>query len=67
MSKCICPACNGTGKVIRKKDKHFIKRDAIKKLQDDGYSIREIMKQMGYKSPSTITHYLKKNKLWKIN
>ena len=56
MSKCICPACNGTGKVIRKKDKHFIKRDAIKKLQDDGYSIREIMKQMGYKSPSTITH-----------
>lgn len=59
-----CPCCKGTGKIplagIDKKRKYEAKAIIIQKLQGDGYTIREIVKMMGYKSTSAVAHYLKK-------
>lgn len=58
-----CPICNGTGKIIspnKLRDGGAEKIEKIKKLKHEGYSIRSIMKMMGFKSPSTIKYYLNK-------
>lgn len=54
-----CPICKGSGKIKgAKKTAETRKRrraDIAKRLKEEGYSIREIMALMGYKSPQSIT------------
>ena len=35
------------------------KRDKIRKLQEEGFTYREIAKKVGLKSPATINYYIK--------
>lgn len=62
MKKCSCPVCKGTGRIsvpgISIKKKREAKKKIILRLQKKGYSVREIMKYMGYRSTSIINHYL---------
>lgn len=68
-NKQICPICKGTGS-IKKSFSNFEKKTEIADkhsiaymLRESGYSIREIMKFLGYKSPNTIQSILKGNNL----
>ena len=57
-----CPICNGKGEIetpkclINKKEAYSIMAKSLKK---EGYSIRQTMKLMGYKSPRSIQVLLK--------
>lgn len=58
-----CPMCGGKGKVNPPHLKQKIlseKALAAKKLQSQGYSIREIMKALKYKSPRSVVMLLNK-------
>lgn len=57
---CIC--CKGTGKIDKPKKQSDlqIKINAAKTLRKAGYSIREIMNLLGYKSPQAIQYILEK-------
>lgn len=57
METMCCPICKGTGKleVPTFKQKALAeKRQTALKLKEQGYSIREIMKIMKYKSPRSV-------------
>lgn len=57
MEKMCCPICKGTGtlEVPTFKQKALQeKRTTAKALKEQGYSIREIMKIMKYKSPRSV-------------
>lgn len=58
--KCKCPVCNGTGEIEPPglEKKQLQKITAIKKLKADGYSYRDIMRLMGFKSVSVVSYYL---------
>lgn len=43
-----------------KSKKYLRKPKEIQVLRDQGYTIREIMKMLGYSSTSAVAHYLKK-------
>jgi nanoRNase/pAp phosphatase (c-di-AMP/oligoRNAs hydrolase) len=52
-----CPMCKGCGEITAPQLKRKImdeKRLTAKKLREQGYSIREIMRLMNYKSPRTV-------------
>ncbi len=59
--KICCPTCHGTGN-IKAPNLHGknmdLKKSVARKLKVDGYSIREIMLIMGYKSPRSIQDLL---------
>lgn len=58
MIKICCPMCGGEGKISAPSLKQKImdeKKKTAKNLWQQGYSIREIMKLMEYKSPRSIT------------
>lgn len=58
-----CPVCKGKGEIANpKQDKDFerVKVRMTKVLRKEGFSIREIMKLLGYKSPRSIMENLKK-------
>ena len=61
MVKCIC--CNGTGKMPDPNHKEVdmieVKKDMAVKLHSKGYSYRQIMKALGYKSTRSISLLLK--------
>jgi hypothetical protein len=53
-----CPVCLGWGTVDKPKndtDKQRQKERAVKALRKAGFSIREIMKMVGYKSPRSVS------------
>ena len=60
-----CPMCNGCGEI---KQPHFqqkiMKEKSLmaQRMREQGYSIREIMKTMGYKSPKSVMDLLKRIK-----
>lgn len=60
----ICPICNGSGKVDfpykLQIDKVEINAQIAKRLREKGYSIRQIMHALNYKSTRSITELLKK-------
>jgi hypothetical protein len=57
-----CPVCKGSGKVSEpgndKAAKFKRKSEAVNKLVNDGYSYREIMALMGFKSTSHVSYYV---------
>ena len=59
-----CPICNGSGKIDEPKNLPadlFSQRVAIaKKLREQKFSIREIMRIMNYKSPQSVSLLLNK-------
>jgi transposase len=61
MVKCIC--CNGTGTMSEPNHKEVdmieVKKDMAVKLHAKGYSYRQIMKALGYKSTRSISLLLK--------
>ena len=63
LMKHTCPICNGSGKIVapnKMPDNAQAERaDIAKRLRERGYSIREIMRLMNYKSPLSITLLLK--------
>lgn len=56
-----CLFCKGTGELESPRDIALIeiKIEVAKGLRKEGYSIRQIMKIMNYKSPSAVTYLLK--------
>lgn len=54
-----CPLCEGKGKVIDKMPKKIMIKK-IKKMRELGFSIREIMRVLNYKSPRSIQVLLTK-------
>lgn len=59
--KCIC--CNGTGTMDEPNHKEVdmieVKKEMAVKLHSKGYSYRQIMKALGYKSVRSISYLLK--------
>ena len=58
-----CPICNGKGEIEEPSNNQknmVLKIKTAKCLKELGYSIREIMKMMDYKSPRSITKLLEK-------
>lgn len=57
-----CPICNGTGKIDKPAmiNQMQQKINVAKLLRDNGYSIRQIMNLMGYKSTRSVTNLLEK-------
>lgn len=62
MSSDVCPICNGTGKYELpariEADKAEIKKRIAKELHAKGYSVRQIMRALDYKSPRSIQIFL---------
>lgn len=58
-----CPICKGTGKIeIPARlpvDGYEIKKRIARELHEKGYSVRQIMRALGYKSPRSIQLMLK--------
>ncbi len=58
-----CPICGGTGKIEPPNHKEVdmieVKKDMAIKLHSKGYSYRQIMKALGYKSTRSISLLLK--------
>lgn len=58
-----CPVCNGTGFTDNPHgisiDVVDVKRQMARQLRDKGFSVRQIQKALGYKSPGSIQHLLK--------
>lgn len=59
-----CPICKGTGKITTIKAENYTleNRKRAKKLHKEGYSYREIMTMMGYKSPRSISKLMNDEK-----
>ena len=55
-----CPICKGTGKIEKPFHSYITKRIMARLLKKEGYSIRQIMKFLDYKSPQSIQGLLKK-------
>jgi hypothetical protein len=56
-----CPLCEGVGEITPFNTMKIEKKIVLAKtLNDNGLSIRDIMKIMGYKSPRSIQIMLKK-------
>lgn len=61
-----CPVCKGrgslpkAGKTIESRQRR--RSDIANKLRGEGYTIREIMSLMGYKSPNSVAILLEKAK-----
>jgi len=61
-----CPACNGTGKyrvvidlvTIERAAQLKARKIAAKELREKGLSIREIMRQLNYRSPYSVQYLL---------
>jgi len=53
-----CPICNGTGKIeqpsLRKKEWNDAVKLAAKTLLENGYSIRQVQKLLGFGSTRTV-------------
>lgn len=67
-SKTVCPLCNGSG-IFKMDAPHKLKLDTIEikkqiaiELHKKGYSIRQIQKALGYKSPLSIQLIISKTK-----
>ena len=63
MGKIQCPLCSGKGEIEKPHmhGKMMNHKEAVcKLLQNEGYSVREIMKLLGFKSPRAVQYYLKK-------
>lgn len=59
--KCKCPLCDGTGKIeMVVKPLVSDNKKAAQRLSKKGYTVRQIMKTLGYKNPGSISHLLKK-------
>lgn len=61
MAKIKCPMCEGCGEINPPHLKQKILKEKIKtakSLKDSGYSIREIMRIMNYKSPRSVQDLL---------
>lgn len=61
MAKIKCPMCKGCGEINPPHLKQKIIKEkvkAAKSLKNSGYSIREIMRIMNYKSPRSIQDLL---------
>jgi hypothetical protein len=61
-----CPICKGTGE-LKEPHARWVGKVADKKvmailLRKEGYSIRQIMKFLEYKSPESVQSLLKTNK-----
>jgi hypothetical protein len=59
----ICPLCNGSGEIKLPSHRQKLmaeKKNAAKALRSKGYSIREIMTIMKYKSPRSVVTLLNK-------
>lgn len=52
-----CPVCKGKGKLNDPKSS-FDRKKATKILRDNGFSLRDIMTLLGYKSPRSVTKNL---------
>lgn len=61
-----CPVCKGSGEVLRAnntiKSRQRRRSDIANKLRSEGYTIREIMALMGYKSTNSVAILLYKRK-----
>ena len=56
-----CPVCKGKGS-LEEPEKHKINKSVTNRvmarlLKKDGYSVRQIMRFMNYKSPNSIQRY----------
>lgn len=64
MKTVICPICKGSGKLEdphkMQVDQVSVNTDIAKKLREKGFSIRQIMRALNYKSTRSITELLKK-------
>ena len=61
MEKIKCPMCDGCGQIDGphlKQKKMNVKTATAKKMKKQGYSIREIMRAMNYKSPRSVDKLL---------
>jgi hypothetical protein len=58
-----CPCCNGTGDIGEPKKKEIqvveVKREMALKLREQGFSLRQIQKVLGYKNVRSIVYLLK--------
>lgn len=58
----VCPICNGTGEYEQPHkmsiDMAEVKGRIARELHGKGYSIRQIMKALGYKSPRSIQLFI---------
>jgi len=57
-----CPVCGGSGSLKVEETRMGLRRRIAIRLKGDGYTIREIMVFMGYKTPSNVHRLLTKNK-----
>ena len=64
--KNVCPICNGEGKIEApyktKMDIIEMKRKCAVLLQKEGYSYRQIMNFLKYKSPRSVSHLFEQSK-----
>ena len=58
-----CPICKGLGEIeAPKRLGTDFKRRATETLRDNGFSLRDIQKYLGYKSVCSVQHFLKQEK-----
>lgn len=61
-----CPVCKGSGSLPKARQtiesRQRRRSDIANKLRGEGYTIREIMSLMGYKSPNSVAILLEKTK-----
>ena len=65
-NKVRCPVCKGEGRIAEPKTKYdeiAAKAKAAVLLREAGFSIREIMRLLDYKSPLSIQMHLKNEKM----
>jgi hypothetical protein len=58
-----CPMCDGCGEIHAPEFKHKLmieKRQTALRMREEGYSFREIMRAMGYKSMRSVQNLLGK-------
>lgn len=55
-----CPVCKGKGVLSRPKRRAATNRVMAQLLRREGYSIREIMRFLGYKSPRSVSELLER-------
>lgn len=63
MKKVQCPICHGKGEIDKAtmRGKFLDKKESVcKLLKAEGYSVREIMNLLGFKSPRAVQYYLDK-------
>lgn len=60
-----CPVCHGAGYLAesagtKRNERVQFMKGVINKLKVEGYTVREIMVMLGYRSPNTVQYYLRK-------